>query len=136
MTEFIPAHRFMPLQEVVLQRSALRKEIEGISLVQRAAYSVFVGHRKSWVEILPDGAGDGYFYDPNRKDDEGAFFFHFAEEGRYLWFPSFRNFLAGVIEAHETGVYGRGTNSTLVEDYNRTQQLWSRFGIDRNEQSP
>lgn len=81
-----------------------------------------------WVNILNDGAGDGYFYDSKRTDAEGAFFYHSAETGYYQWFPAFRNFLSGVIECYETDSIKPSTNGkSLDEGTDRTCQIWVRL---------
>jgi hypothetical protein len=77
---------------------------------------------------LDDGAGDGYFYDPKRSDSEGAFFRYFAEMSYYLWFPSLRNFLAGVVECYESqAVKVSADGKSLDEDCDRTEKIWTRF---------
>jgi hypothetical protein len=65
----------VPLDEVVQERSLVGQQLASGSGVQRAAFSVFAGHRKRWIQILDDGAGD----DPERADSEGAFFYHFKK---------------------------------------------------------
>ena len=124
----LPGQRFVPLEEVVQEQSLLGQQASSASWGQRAAYSVFAGHRKGWIHVLDDGAGDGYFYDPKRTDPEGAFFYHFAEDRHYLWFPSVRNFLAGVIEGYESRAVRSGDNGqSLEEDFDHTQKIWERF---------
>ena len=124
----LAGQRFVPLDEIVQERSLVGQQVASGSGVQRAAYSVFVGHRTGWIQVLDDGAGDGYFYDPKRTDSEGAFFYHFAEDGHYLWFPSVRNFLAGVIECYESRAVRSGRDGkSLDEDFDRTQKIWERF---------
>jgi cell wall assembly regulator SMI1 len=124
----LAGQRFVPLDEVVQERLLVGQQVASGSGVQRAAFSVFAGHRKGWIQILDDGAGDGYFYDPKRTDSEGAFFYHFAEDSHYLWFPSVRNFLAGVIECYESRAVRSGADGkSLDEDFDRTQKIWERF---------
>jgi len=127
---FIPGHRWLPLEESVRERIAILENSRSATYRQRAAFSVFAGHRKHWVTVLDDGGGDGYFFDPNRTDKEGgAFFYHLGEAGYYVWFPSLRNFLAGTIEGFESHVFRVGTNGIhLDEDAERAQQIWNRFG--------
>jgi cell wall assembly regulator SMI1 len=118
----LPGQRFLPLDEAVAERALMRQQ-------SGAAFSIFAGHRKSWLHVLDDGAGDGYFYDPERSDGEGAFFFHFAEVGHYVWFPSFRNFLSGVIECYQSqAVKVAADGKSLDEDAERTEKIWSRLG--------
>ena len=125
--DFIPGHRFLPLEEAVEQRAAFRDQIRSGTVVQRVAHALFTSHRTSWLTILDDDFGDGYFYDPERGEGAGAFFKHFAEDGFYRYFPSLRNFLAGVIECFETGAY-EPNGDQLEEDYLRAEEIWSRYG--------
>jgi cell wall assembly regulator SMI1 len=128
----LPGQRFLPLDEMVLKRALNRQQLRSATTVQRAAYAAFAGHRKSWLQVLDDGGGDGYFYDPNRTDAEGAFFKHFAEGGDYLWFPSFRNFLAGVIECYETRAVKIAPDARrLDQDSAQTMKIWERLGKSR-----
>ncbi len=121
----LPGQRFVPLAEVVAERALMRQQ-------SGTAFRVFAGHRKSWLHVLDDGAGDGYFYDPERTDAQGAFFFHFAEVGHYIWFPSLRNFLSGVIECYQTQAVKVATDGkSLDEDSGRTEKIWSRLGKSR-----
>ena len=121
----LPGQRFVPLAEVVAERALIGRQ-------SSLAFTVFAGHRKSWLHVLDDGAGDGYFYDPDRPDAQGAFFFHFAEVGHYIWFPSLRNFLSGVIECYQTQAVKVATDGkSLDEDSGRTEKIWSRLGKSR-----
>ena len=130
--EFLPGQRFLPLEDVMRERSVVAQQEASATALQRAAYSVFAGHRKYWVHIFDDGGGDGYFYDPNRRDSDGAFFFHFAEVAYYVWFPSVRNFLAGVIECYETeAVKVAADGKSLEENSQQTEKIWARFGRAR-----
>lgn len=121
----LPGQRFVSLEEAVAERSLMRQQ-------SGAAVSLFAAHRKGWLHVLDDGAGDGYFYDPQRADAHGAFFFHFAETGDYLWFPSLRNFLSGVIECYHTqAVKVAEDGQDLDEDFDRTERIWNRLGKSR-----
>jgi hypothetical protein len=121
----LPGHRFVPLGEAVDERALLGQQ-SGV------AFRVFAGHRRGWLHVLDDGAGDGYFYDPERTDAQGAFFFHFAEVGYYVWFPSVRNFLSGVIACYETqAVKAAADGKSFDEDTVRTEKIWNRLGKSR-----
>ncbi len=124
----LPGQRFLPLEGCVAERLMMGQQSGAAPSAQRAAFAVFAGHRKSWVHVLDDGAGDGYFYDPERTDANGAFFYHMAEGGYYVWFPSFRNFLSGATECYETrSVRLSGDGKSLDEDGQRTEKIWQRF---------
>ena len=128
----LAGQRFVPLDEVVRERALVRQQVASASLFQRAAFSIFAGHRTSWIQILDDGAGDGYFYDPKRTNAEGAFFYHMAQAGYYIWFPSVRNFLAGVIECYDSrAVRVAADGKTLDEDADRTEKIWARVAKTR-----
>ena len=121
----LPGQRFVSLDEVVAERALMRRQ-------SSAAFRLFAGHRKSWLHVLDDGAGDGYFYDPERTEAQGPFFFHFAEVGHYIWFPSLRNFLSGVIECYQTQAVKVATDGkSLDEDSGRTEKIWNRLGKSR-----
>jgi hypothetical protein len=117
----LPGQRFLPLDEVVSQLASLRQQ-SGV------VFKAFAGHRKGWLHILDDGAGDGYFWDPQRREEEGAFFFYFAESNYYIWFPSVRNFLSGIIECYQSGAVKISSDGkSLDEDADRTGKIWSRL---------
>jgi hypothetical protein len=95
--------------------------------VQRIAYWVFAGHRTKWLTVLDDLCGDGYFYDPSRRGSAGSFFYHFAEDRQYRIFPALSNFLTGVIECYESGIYRSGRRGRAGEDFERSFELWARY---------
>jgi len=120
-SELLPGQRFIPLEEALAERNLMLQQ-------SGAAFELFAGYRKGWLHVLDDGAGDGYFYDPDRKDVDGAFFYHFAEDGHYVWFPSIRNFLSGVIGCYESyAVKIAPDGKTLEEDLDHTEKIWSRL---------
>ena len=127
--DFIPIHRFVPLEELLAE-----KAVEGkgpATLLQRVAYRIFAGHRDSWICLFSDGAGDGYWFDPKRKPSEGAVFYNFAEDGTYIFFPSARNLMAGIARCYEQGVFRVKAGSSppvLDEDFKRAAKVWSEFG--------
>lgn len=124
----LPGVRFLSLENVVLERLVLRQQVAALSFGPRLYHRVFAGHRHPWVQILDDGSADGYFVDPSRRDVEGAFFYHFSENGHYTWFPSLRNFLAGLIECYDSGaVRLTPDRKQLEEDSDRTRLIWQRL---------
>lgn len=126
--DFIPAHRFLPLEEAAGQRAALHEQLRSATAVQRAFNSIVIGHRTDWLTVFDDGAGEGYFYDPDRRDQEGAFFYHSAEDIYYIFFPSVRNFLAGAVDCFEADAYWLSDkDGSWDEDYDQTFQIWQRY---------
>jgi len=76
----------VPLEEALADRDALRQQFQTASRAQRWVGSALMKYRGAWLGLIVDGAGDGYFFDPGRSEQEGSFFFCFAEDGTYLFF--------------------------------------------------
>lgn len=127
--DLIPVYRFVPLEEVVDSRIAIEKDIKRATFIQRIIGDTFAGHMKTWVHILDDGSGNGYFYDPQRAGTSGIFFYHSMEEGYYVFFPSLRNFLKGAIECYQQDIFNVKDNGvTLNADFAREIAVWKHFG--------
>ena len=130
----IPGQRFLPLEEVVSERASMKDELKTVSLIQRVFYYVFAGYRKAWIHILDDGAGDGYFYDPDRSGQFGEFFYHLAEDGYYVFFPSLRNFLKGAIDCYEQEIFiVKDGGADLDADYSRAMKVWNSLGYPNTQ---
>ena len=130
--DFIPTHRFLPLEEALAEKAMDSKG--AAPLLQRAAYRIFAGHRDSWICLFSDGAGDGYWYDPKRKPAEGAVFYNFTEVGMIEFFPSAKNLMAGVAKCYEQGVFRVKTGSSppvLDEDFEKAGKVWEEFGSSK-----
>ena len=127
----IPGHRFVPLSEALGLLTVLSNQVSQATAAQRAAFGMFAGHRRSWISLFDDGCGDGYFFDPKRKPQEGAVFYSFAEDGSYVFFPSLRNLLAGALKCYEVGAFwwtNTPSGPHLDEDFNRSRKIWDEFG--------
>ncbi|MGD0077121.1 MAG: SMI1/KNR4 family protein [Sedimentisphaerales bacterium] len=130
----IPVHRFVPLEEVVANRIAVENDIKKSTFVQRAFGYIFAGHMKTWVHILDDSCGDGYFYDPDRAGSSGVFFYHSMEGMYYVFFPSLQNFLKGAIKCYEQGIFiVKDEGANLDEDYERATKVWNRLGCSTSQ---
>lgn len=125
--ELIPGKWFVPLEEAAAVREGLRQQVSEGPMAQRIAYWIFASHRNTWLQILDDRCGDGYFYDPSRRRGPGSFFYHFAEDRQYRFFPSLVNFLAGATECYEKGIYRSGRRGAAAENFERSLEVWSRY---------
>jgi cell wall assembly regulator SMI1 len=121
-------HRFVPLDEALADRDALRQQVSAGDAAQRKADAALFGYREKWIGVIMDAAGDGYYFDPARSEDHGSFFYCFAEDGSYVFFPAFRNFLASTIEGHERGIFKFGSGGAETVDFNGAVDLWKRYG--------
>ena len=129
-SDLAPGQRFLPLDEAVADAAAYAKQVGALKGAQRAAHRSFAGYRDGWVTVLDDRAGDGYFYDPARRDRPGHFFYHFAEDGHYEFYPSLRNFLAALIECYESDAYGDAAPAFapgLKGDYEKADAIQSKY---------
>lgn len=127
-TDFIPGHSFPSIETVVENRNAARDQLRQATLLQRGFYWLMCGHRKNWMSILEDGAGDGYFFDPKRSSRHGQVFYCFQETGDYTFFPSLRNLLKAITECYAEGIFRSATNSESFEDFERSARIMEKYG--------
>ncbi|MGA2798750.1 MAG: SMI1/KNR4 family protein [Thermoguttaceae bacterium] len=125
-----PDHEFIPLDQALVKRDALKKHINNATPEQQMVDAAYIGHCDTWLGLIVDLSGDGYFFDPGRMEAEGSFFFCFAEDGRYVFFPSFRNFLAAIVEGCELGVFKIGARGAETVDFEQAYTLWRKYGAE------
>ena len=103
--------------------------------MQHVFYKALVGFHDSWICIFSDDAGNGYFYDPRRKESEGAVFENFLEEADYTFFPSAKNMMAGIAKCYEQGIFSvkSGSPPQLDEDFDRSPKVWVEFGANNRQ---
>ncbi len=98
-------HQFLPLEYVAQSRSAAEKQLSESTMLQRAIYWVLCGHRKNWIDLFPDGAGDGYYADPTRIASKGQIFYNFNEMGDYRFYPTLADLMNAISECYDAGLY-------------------------------
>lgn len=126
--DFIPGHVFLPLGTAIERQIQLKEQVDSSSAIQRWAFSIFAGHRRNWITIFEDLCGDGYFYDPSRKDERCCIFYCLAEDG-YVFFPSLGNLLEAITECYTQDAYSQVPDSNkLNEDYKKSVKIFARFG--------
>jgi cell wall assembly regulator SMI1 len=126
---FIPLHRFVPLEETLKERAAEAKR--PATRFQHSVARVFFGYRDAWYCLLDDGAGNGCFFDLVRKPSEGPIFCTFSENNEMTFFPSAKNLMAGIANCYWQGVYRvkiRQSRLEVDEDVNRSSKIWNEFG--------
>jgi len=125
---FIPGHIFLSLEDTLADRAMAW---QGASATQLAVGNAIVGYRRSWIHLFDDGAGDGYWFDPQRQPAEGAVFYNFTETGSFVFFSSAKNLMAGVARCYESGAFHMKLNTSppeLDEDYQMAGKIWGDFG--------
>ena len=135
-TEIFPNHRFVPLDEAVASRDGLRQQVKAQSQDQQRVYATYAGHRDPWLGLIVDAAGDGHHFDPTRSEAEGSFFFNFAEDGTYTYYPAFRNYLAAVIEGHMKGAFALDPRGSDTKNFFKADEMWRRYGASNYPAAP
>jgi cell wall assembly regulator SMI1 len=131
-TTLFSIHGFPSLERVIAERSAMAEQLQAATLLQRGFYSLSSGHRHSWIDLFPDGAGDGYFIDPQRDPAQGAVFYHFTEDGHYVFYRSLKDLIAAIVEGYESGVYAEGrTGPVSIETVTREMEIHRKYGSAR-----
>ncbi|HEY1170130.1 MAG TPA: SMI1/KNR4 family protein [Verrucomicrobiae bacterium] len=121
--EIIPGHYFQSLEDAVM--------INKMTQPRGVLDEFILGHQRGWLPIFGDGASDGYFLDTAKTAKPGHFFYHMAEDSHYIYFTSFRNFLAGLNECYAQNIIRYDpAEQVLTEDYQRSQQVWSKYATD------
>lgn len=126
---FIPLHRFVPLEETLKKEAA---EVKRPATRFRLAMArVFFGYRDRWFCLLDDGAGNGCFFDLTRKPSEGAIFCTFTEDNELTFFPSPKNLMAGIATCYVQGTYHVRTRRSRLEvdeSLEQSAKIWKEFG--------
>ncbi len=124
-----PDHHFVLLDRAIAERDEVLSQLKKQPPPQQKMNSALIGHRDAWLGLIVDYAGDGHFFDPDRSEAQGSFFFNFAEDGSYVFFPAFRNYVAAVIEGNASGVFGFGAGGSETKDFGKAQELFAnKFG--------
>jgi len=123
-----PNHRFMPLEDALIRREDILKQVSASSGSQQKIHSTFSGHRNNWIGIGMDLFGDGFFFDPDRKESDGSFFYNRAEDIGYIFYPAFRNYLAAVLDGEKAGVIKSGKEGIEISDYIKMHSIILQYG--------
>lgn len=127
---FIPLHRFVPLEEM-LKREATRANRPAAWFRDTVARTVF-GYRDRWFCLLDDGGGNGCFFDLTRKPSQGAIFCTFTEENKLTYFPSPKNLMAGITTCYAQGAYHvkiARSRLEFEENVGQSMTIWKEFGV-------
>ncbi|HEY1789382.1 MAG TPA: SMI1/KNR4 family protein [Verrucomicrobiae bacterium] len=126
---FIPLHRFVPLEEALKKQAA--ETARPAARFRLAIAWTFFGYRDKWYCLLDDGAGNGCFFDLARKPAEGAIFCTFTENNELTYFPTPRNLMAGIATCYAQGAYhvsaGR-SRLEVEENLEQSAKIWREFG--------
>jgi len=126
-----PYMRFVPLREALDARDYLRTPGESKSNTQRKMQDAWLAFRYSWVGVLENGAGDGYYYDPDRRNEESCFFYTAHDDIGYMFYPSVGNYIEELLELDRRNqLLGDDTGVIQTSDltYDEEKDFLNRFG--------
>ena len=126
-----PYMRFVPLREALDARYYLRTPDEAKSTAQRDMQDAWLAFRYSWVGVLENGAGDGYFYDPDRRKEDSHFFYTAHDDIGYMFYPSVGNYIEELLELDRRNQLS-GDDTGVKQDsdytYDEEKDFLNRFG--------
>lgn len=124
--DVFPYMRFVPLAEALAARDSFRN-----SAKDKAVYDEWLGHRYSWVIVIEDAAGDGYFYDPDRREEASCFFYKSHDDVAYMFYPAIGNYIEQLLELHRTQQLAadeRGLTLNVDRTYDQEKAFLNQFG--------
>ena len=117
--ELFPGHGFWSLQYAIHMNREVNQQY------QEKGLGFLMAREEHWLVLFPDGAGDGYYYDRQRKYDTGGVFYNFREAGYYRYFPSLKNLLKALLECYQKGVYSQDSET----DFEMEDKIMNRYSL-------
>ncbi len=62
-----------------------------------------LAYRKSWIAIIEDASGNGFYYDPDRSTQASSFFYHPHDDIPYYFYPCVGNYIQSLLDMHSQG---------------------------------
>src|SRR6185437_6451749 len=86
----------LPLADALADRDQIRAATKSVNVD-----SMLTGHRRNWLPVFQDPAGDGYYYDPDRAAKPGHFFYNFMEDNTYRFYPSLATYFLALSDFYQ-----------------------------------
>jgi cell wall assembly regulator SMI1 len=131
-TSFFGVHQFPPLEHLAQSRQAMAQGLSDATGLQRGVYWLLCGHRKNWIELFPDGAGDGYFVDPTRNPNQGAVFYNFNETGDYQFYPTLSSLMMAISACYEAEIYDDSNDAASISAIEKEQTIHQTFSASKS----
>lgn len=126
-----PYMRFVPLDEALKSRELFRTPDPTISQERQEFQDEWLGFRYAWVGVLENGAGDGYYYDPDRRGESACFFFTAHDDIGYMFYPSIGNYIEELLELdrrQELTVDELGIEEDSERTFEEDREFMNRYG--------
>ena len=126
-----PYMRFVPLKDALKARDHFLNSSKQKSPELREVYDSWLSFRYSWIGVLENGAGDGYYYDPARRTETSSFFYTCHDDVGYMFYPSLGNFIEQLLELHRRKMLS-ADKSGIAQDsdwaYGEEKLFLNKFG--------
>ena len=114
--DLVPGYVFHPVEEAMRMRDERAKELSG-------AEGMMLGFEKPWVGVMTDEFEEGFYYDPTRKPEEGAFMHAYTGgQSSFVFYPTPKNVVAALVKCYEDdkvkfedGEYTEETSEYVME---------------------
>lgn len=117
-TNAFPFYKFVPLGEALDSRKHFRKGTQDKPPEIQEVYHDWLAFRYSWLCVLDNQCGDGYFYDPDRREEASSFFYTCHDDVGYMFYPSIGNYIEELLELHRRKELSTG-KSGIEQDSDR-----------------
>ncbi len=134
--KYMPDNQFIPGKDFVPLEDALKNNLEIKKYKDKHQYSFLpdLTFNNSWIQIFDDGAGDGYYFDPQRSGDQGYVFDSFLETGYFRFYPSLKNLLMEFIECYEKDIFYMTTMDGMPYydmHYEKAEIVKNKYSVER-----
>ena len=99
-TEVFPWGRFLPIDYSLKVKNLPidHPDPEVLKLQQQ-----IVAFRQSWIPVIEDASGNGFYFDPDRSTHSSSFFYHPHDDIPYYFYPCVGNYIQSLIDLHSQG---------------------------------
>lgn len=119
--------QYVPLRDVLMARKHLNQSIQA---QQFATLRQLAELQKDRLNILQNGAGDGYSVDLGRQPEEGATFYSVHDDFSWVFYPSLKNLVAAIAECYKTSAYPIDLSSPdATKLWERADQIHTKYGV-------
>jgi hypothetical protein len=99
--EVFPSGRFLPIDYSLESKASPPPDKRDPEVIRWS--EEMLAFRKSWIEIIADGSGNGFYYDPDRITHSSSFFHNYHDDVPFDFYPCVGNYIQSLIDHNEAG---------------------------------
>lgn len=99
-TEVFPWGRFLPIDDSLKIKNLPNTHPD--PEVQKL-HAQMLAFRQSWIPVIEDASGNGFYFDPDRSTQSSSFFYHAHDDIPYYFYPCVGNYIQSLIDMHAQG---------------------------------